>query len=522
MKKASSARRVPRKIGQDDDEPPTPASEGELVSGMSSSQSANINLYLTSCCSRWKPLTQGRAEITLKRPTVKPRKGSSLRTSFGPTAVEDEDSVPSGVMSPKRSTLSRLAIQRNASKQSKLSTSTIPTRQADDGEDRPSYSAAYLQELKDSTPVTPRDLSTDTSNSEVEDVSNGTQALDLSSKFGTSLSRYQQSSAIPSATEIAEKKARRARLAKEQAADEYISLDPSDPELDEDENDNVTRDEHGRLILKPKDKYNKTESRLVPEDEDIMENFDEFTEADSKILLGRKAEAEAIRQRKREMAAQIEEAEGADSDSDSNASERERNEAFEAAQTRHGAYALHNDSNDADADADARPRTPPKISPLPTLDGVIERLRRQVVDMQTERMQKLQEMEALQREKIRLGEEEVRIQRALKETGEKFAQLRAEKGITGPAAKEGTPALLDAPQSADLGAGLGARAGMGFGGDSGASTDVENVNGGRGGLGFGMSGRGLESLGTSAAVTPAGGDDGSDSSDDVDPNILAT
>ena len=520
MKKASSARRVPRKIGQDDNEPPTPASEGEQVSGMSSSQSANINLCLTSCCSRWKPLTQGRAETTLKRPTVKPRKGSSLRTSFGPTAVEDEDSVPSGVISPKRSTLSRLAIQRNASKQSKLSTSTIPTRQADDEEDRPSYSAAYLQELKDSTPVTPHDLSTDTSNSEVEDVSNGTQALDLSSKFGTSLSRYQQSSAIPSATEIAEKKARRARLAKEQAADEYISLDPSDPELDEDEDDNVTRDEYGKLILKPKDHYNKTESRLVPEDEDIMENFDEFTEADSKIPLGRKAEAEAARQRKREMAAQIEEAEGADSDSDSNASERERNEAFEAAQTRHGAYALHNDLNDAYPDA--RPRTPPKISPLPTLDGVIERLRRQVVDMQTERMQKLQEMEALQREKLRLGEEEVRIQRALKETGEKFVQLRAEKGITGPAAKEGTPALLDAPQPADLGAGLGARAGPGFGGDSGASTDVENVTGGRGGLGFGMSGRGLESLGTSAAATPAGGDDGSDSSVDVDPNILAT
>ena len=341
--------------------------------------------------------------------------------------------------------------------------------------------------MKSSTPTTPRDITTDTSNYEVEDVLSGTQALDLSSKFGSSLSKYQQPSAIPSAIEIVEKKARRARLAKEQTAEEFISLDPSDPELDED--DNVMRDDGGRLVLAPKDKYKQAESRLVYEDEDILENFDEFTEADGKILIGHKAEAEAARKRKQEMASQIAEAEG-DSDSDSNASERARNEAFEAAQTRHGTYSANATT---DPYADARPRTPPKISPLPTLDGVIERLRKQVSDMQSSRMQKLQEMEALQREKIRLGEEEIRIQRALRETADKFAQLRAEKGISGTSAKEGTPALLDVPMAE----------GLGSGGDSGANTDGEGANGGRSGLGFSMTARGLESLGTSAVVTPA-------------------
>ena len=447
--------------------------------------------YLTLRHSRRYKLTPEGTEPNVKKAQVKPRKATSLRTSFGPSLVEDDDSEQSGVVTPKRSKLSRIAIQRNAEKSSSLLAGNLPARSLDDDEDGPSYSAASLQALKDSQPTTPRDINIDVSNSEVEDASNNSKTLDLSSKFGSSLSKYQQPSAIPSAAEIAEKKARRARLAKEEAAEEFISFDPSDPELDED--DNVMRDDNGRLVLKPKDKYGQSESRLVQEDEDIMENFDEFTEADGKILLGRKAEAEAARKRKQDMASQIAEAEGA-SDSDSNASERERNDAFEAAQTRHGTYSSHPTT---DPYADARPRTPPKISPLPTLDGVIERLRKQLSDLQSSRMQKLQEMEALQREKIRLGEEEVRIQKALRETADKFALLRAEKGIAAPAGREGTPALLDVPM-------------VDRSGESGANSDVEQLAAGRSGLGFGMAGRGLESLGTSAVGTPAAdqGDEG--------------
>lgn len=485
---------MPRKIAQDEDEEPHESSGGENSSGMQHPDRKLFSTALTIHNSELSKLTVTYLESTLKKPSLKPRKSAASRTSFGPSSVEDDDSEPSGVVTPKRSNLSRIAIQRNAEKRSSLLASSLPTRLVDENDDGPSYSAASLRELKDSTPTTPRDIATDASNSDVEDTSSHTKALDLSSKFGSSLSRYQQPSAIPSATEIAEKKARRARLAKEQAAEEFISLDPSDPELDDD--DNVMRDDNGRLVLKPKDKYNQSESRLVHEDEDIMENFDEFTEADGKILIGRKAEAAAARKRKQEMATQIAEAEGP-SDSDSNASERERNEAFEAAQTRHGTYSSHPTT---DPYADARPRTPPKISPLPTLDGVIERLRKQLSDLQGSRMQKLREMEALQREKIRLGEEEIRIQKALRETADKFAQLRAEKGISAPAAKEGTPALMDVPMTEVAG----------LGGDSGATTDAEQTSSGRAGLGFGISGRGLESLGASAVGTPAG-DPGDDS-----------
>lgn len=422
----------------------------------------------------------------MQRPTSKPRKSSNLRKSFAPSPANDEEETEaSGVVTPKRSGLSRIAIQRNASKRASLLASSLPSRQEDDAEDRPSYCASALQELKESTPTTPYDpTTTDGSISDVNDVASSTQALDLSSKFGSSLARYQQPSAIPSATEIAEKKARRSRLAKEKQAEDYISLDPDDPNLDnEDDDDNVTRDLDGRLVLKPKDKYGQSESRLVADDEDVMENFEDFTE-DGKMALGRKAEVEAARRRKDEMAAQIAQAEGADDeDDDSDTSERERNMAFEAAQTRHGAYATHATSEDPYEHL--RPKTPPIISPLPTLDGVIERLRKQLSEMQAGQMQKLQEMEALRREKIRLGEEEVRIQRALRETAEKFQQLRAERGI--PAANEGTPALETVGAMAML--------------ENGDETDYvnEDVNGGHAGLGFG---RGLDSVGASGLGTP--------------------
>jgi len=66
-----------------------------------------------------------------------------------------------------------------------------PHDKLDDDEDGPSYSAASVQELKDSTPTTPRDLNTDASGSEVEDALNNSRTLDLSSKFRSSLSKYQ-------------------------------------------------------------------------------------------------------------------------------------------------------------------------------------------------------------------------------------------------------------------------------------------------------------------------------------------
>jgi hypothetical protein len=220
-------------------------------------------------------------------------------------------------------------------------------------------------------------------------------------------------SAIPSATEIKEKKERRARLAKEQ---EYISMHPSDSE-----------EERMELLLRPKEKY--PETRLVREDEDILEGFDDFVE-DGRIALGRKAEREEKRKKREEMKAMILDAEGAGSDAShasEDDSEAERNEAYEAAQTRAGTYG----SKRGDGDGIKRPKTPPRITAVPELGAVLLKLKQGLAEMEQAKQAKIRKLEELRAEKKDISEREVWIQGQLKETGERYEQLRIEAEAAG-------------------------------------------------------------------------------------------
>lgn len=346
----------------------------------------------------------------MKRPGNKARKSSSFRTSFGVSDDGDTDTSGSGVVTPKRSNLSKVAIQRNAERRFAVE---VPFRSGtEESDDRPSYSKSMIEELRNSTPSTPQDLSGD-----LEDTEAGTnstsKAVDLASKFGSSLSRYEAPSAIPTDAEIKEKKERRARLAKEQ---DFILLEATSE--DDDLDDNVTRDENGKLILKPKEKY--AETRLVREDEDIFEDFDDFT-TDGKVLLGRKAEKEAEQRRRAEMATMIAEAEGASDDSTGeDDSEAERNAVFAEAQSRSGNYA----SQTSEDPYSMRPHTPPRITPLPTLEGIMSRLRSRLEDMKIAKDNKSKELDNLRVERGQIEREEIRVQAALKETADKYTELR--------------------------------------------------------------------------------------------------
>lgn len=319
--------------------------------------------------------------------------------------TEDDDSTSPAVFTPKKSSLSRQAVEKNALRKalaSSLSSEHLPIRHT--GE-RPSYSIDHLNELKGSTPSTPKDLKS-LSDNEDEDENESIKALDISAKFGTNLAIYQDSS-IPTDTEIKEKKERRARLAKE---GEYIDLS------DDDENSN-------EISLLPRKQ--KPETRLVRDDEDIAEGFDDFVE-DGRIALSRKAEREQKRRQEAEMRDLIKEAEGSSND-DSDDSEAERKAAYEAAQTRSGMDGLQ--KNGTLGTHHRRPRTPPKITPLPNLNSCLERLQASLNAMQYSRMQKVKRMEELNKEKIDIAAREVEIQRLLKEAGENYEKLRAEAGI---------------------------------------------------------------------------------------------
>lgn len=441
MSSPFAARRKARVIGQDEEH-----SGGTVDSGSDAQGKSTTTLYNASPSDARRPSRWLTARVdngpTVKRPTFKPKKRSSLRLSFGPgggTSMTEDDSSASEVFTPKKSNLSRQAIEKNALRKShplahSLSSEHLPFRSQN--EERPSYSRDHLEELKSSTPSTPIDLKT-LSNAEKETG----QALDIASKFGTDLSLYANPSIIPTDAEIQEKKARRARLAKEA---EYISLhadERSDSDASENEknirdpNSDISDTEFRTSVIrakkldpvssrKPHKRKEQQESRLVPEDEDIAEGFDDFV-SDGRIALGRKAEREARRRRKEEMKSMIEDAEGSGDEDSEDDSEAERRVEFEAAQTRAGMDGLHHSQTEQRWE-DERYKTPPRITPLPTITQCLEKLRAKLAALEYSHLQKVRVMEGIDKERADIKVREEEIQALLKEAGERYEKLRAE------------------------------------------------------------------------------------------------
>jgi hypothetical protein len=338
----------------------------------------------------------------------KKKKTASSRLSFGPGEIISGDAAEaledSELFTPKKSTLGRRVIESNALRKS-LPAYKIPIRGSEDEDERPIYSKDYLNELKSSTPSTPKDLralsvTADDEDGFDESELDGAMIVDtehnLSSASGI---------AIPTEAEIREKKERRARLAHEQ---DFISLNDGGP------------GDRQQLSLLPRKK--KAESRLVREDEDLGEGFDEFVD-DGRISLGKKAEREAKRRQRAAMADMIHEAEGSSSDT-SDDSEAGRRAAFETAQTRAGMDGLSKPDN-----ANTIHQIPPKITPLPNLSDCLQRLQSTLTGMQQELARRNAKMAELQQEKKEILEREEEVQRLLKEAGDRYAAMRADTGL---------------------------------------------------------------------------------------------
>jgi hypothetical protein len=336
----------------------------------------------------------------VKRPVVKQKQKSKLRLSFGPgeTSMSDDAGDSSEVITPKRHGLGRRALEKSAlDRVSKASGSSerLPFRVGQD-QDKPSYGQDYLKELRDSTPSTPKN--TESLSADGDD---DRKAVDVAAKFGE-IMEISKSIAIPSEAEIREKKARRARLAH---GEDYISLDDGDP------------DDYMSLEKKKEE----PDTRLVRDDEDFAEGFDEFVE-DGKISLGRKAEREQQRRQREQMRDLINDAQGSSEEDDSDA---ERNAAYEAAQTRAAMDGMGQDRNGLSA----RPKTPPKVTSLPSLAGVLGRLRTSLAEMESSKKLLVDRMEELRKEKADIAVREVEIQTLIKDAGEQYEKLRIEAGL---------------------------------------------------------------------------------------------
>jgi len=250
---------------------------------------------------------------------------------------------------------------------------------------------------------------------------------------------------IPSAAEIQEKKERRRRLAKEH---DYISLNDDNNTTTEDAplSDDEFAPRHTLIIpadeLKPS-KY-ETDTRLVRDDEDIFEDFEQFTEDSGKVALSRRGIREQEKLRRKELADQIKAAQhgygyGAgvsddDDDEDEKGDEIDQEEvariaAYEAAQTRAGTYSTGSSlQRERAREEKARRRfeVQPKIRQIPELKAVVGRFWEMVRAKEAEVEASKRRLEKVARERVEMGEEEVRIKALLKEAGERYEKLRQE------------------------------------------------------------------------------------------------
>ncbi|KAH7391361.1 nineteen complex-related protein 2-domain-containing protein [Cadophora sp. MPI-SDFR-AT-0126] len=363
---------------------------------------------------------------------IKKKKPASSRLSFGPGEIISGDAAEAleddEAFTPKKAALGRRVIEGNAIKRT-FPHQGLPMRSNGDDDERPTYSKDYLNELKSSTPSTPKDL---TALNAMADDQEGLDASELEGAMVVDLEDTGSNSGkafIPSEAEIREKKERRARLAHEQ---DFISF-----------NDDDGRDRQQMSLLPQKKKQ---ESRLVREDEDLGEGFDEFVD-DGRISLGKKQEREAKKRQRREMADMIHQAEGS-SDEDSDDSEAERRAAYETAQTRAGMDGLHKHDGLLEVNAT---QMPSKITPLPALSECLERLQSTLSSMEQDLAKRQNQMEASKQEKNEIAAREIEVQELLKQAGARYAALKADtngavsdsQNLAGPNNGFAVPTIVD-------------------------------------------------------------------------------
>ncbi|KAI1496984.1 nineteen complex-related protein 2-domain-containing protein [Biscogniauxia marginata] len=419
----------------------------------------------------------------------KKRQSTSSRLSFGPSEIGggDDDSMILGgeeISTPvKKSSLASAAVANNAYKKGmskNLPLNRLPMRSMDNDEERPRYSKEYLSELQSSTPNTPQNIS---KSHPTTDEDEG-MSLDPSELEGAMIVDTEESRSAREATtsvlteaEIQEKKMRRARLAKQQGGggrdtDDFISL--SDGERDNGDS-YIT-------VLSRRSTKSKPDTRLVAEDEDLGEGYDEFVE-DGGLSLGKKAERESRRRQRAEMASLITAAEGAGSDGESDDSEAERRAAYEAAQTRAGMDGLAEEREQQRrrlGAASAAIQVPPKITPLPDLSVVVAEFKAHVRRKEEELARARAKIQELKAEKDSVLRREPEVQRLLNEAGERYRALM----MPGAAASNGT--------GGDAGDGVAAAKSL---------LDRAGSVGSAGDTPVGQ--RGLESLGTTPVGQPS-------------------
>jgi hypothetical protein len=359
------------------------------------------------------------------------KRAPSSKLSFGASAAnaggDDNEAMVLGDEMPAISTKkSNIAPEKSSHKKGIIRNRTLPLRTTESDDDRPRYSKEYLSELQSGTPNTPVNIGSIHADAD-QDVEMSLDPSELEGatvvETSTALTTDQPTTtSILTEAEIREKKERRARLAQQTGAEDFISL--SDDERGTGESYlSVLSKRQPAVISQGKSK----EKRLVADDN--LDEDDSFFVEDGGLSLGARAEREARRRRRADMASMIATAEGdgAGDDDDDNDSEAERHAAYEAAQTRAGMDGLAEKREQQRRRLGRGPggalQVPPKIAPLPDLSVLADEFRARMARREAELRAARARVEELRQEREGIERREPEVQRLLDEAGERYRSL---------------------------------------------------------------------------------------------------
>ncbi|KAH9936526.1 GCFC-domain-containing protein [Fomitopsis serialis] len=330
---------------------------------------------------------------------LKTREKPKSRLSFG--ADEEGEGEAFQV---KKSNLSRkLALGQHPASAGNVKTASIDLPSPSRSDSSVRYDAAYLKQLKASTPSTrpsmpEGDLSYDADMSMVEDSlpqSHMTGIIDLSAEA-------ELETTIPSASAVQvarEKRERLRTLGTSSTSGDYISLSVS-------KGSDFSQGPH-------------PESRLVREEDELGEADDEYAEytsAQERIALGKKSRKVEAKKRREEMNELIADAEEVD----------EETMEWEQEQLRRGGLRVNEPPERAPKPTYKAAPIPP-ITPIPTLGAAVARLTSSLTALTTSHQQNTATMTSLGDEQLKLEAREEEMREMIAEAEDKrswFAAFR--------------------------------------------------------------------------------------------------
>lgn len=190
------------------------------------------------------------------------------------------------------------------------------------------------------------------------------------------------------------------------------------------------------------------DTRLVPDDEDIAEGFDEFVEDTGHVALSRKARREQTAKEREAIRSMIDHAEGgsddrsaddSDSGSGSDDSDYDRHREYESAQTHRGMDGLS--AHAAHTRQANRPRQPRETTAIPKLSVGLARLRDMVSQLEFERARIEKRRADIARERLDIKESQAHIQTSLEEAGKELERVTREHlaAVTGANGASASP-----------------------------------------------------------------------------------